>query len=528
MADSMPRALRRLLPWLPFALVCFAPALVLVGQSFFPAGGGFSLEPYRQILGSDPGAVARRSTLWNSLLLALAVAGAALLAGVPFGFLVARTDLRLARFFEAIAIVPLLLPPYLSGIAWVQLHPMRGLWGCVFILTGALVPVVTLLSARAFREVGAEIEDAARLALGERRALLRVTLPLARGGVLAGALLVFVFALSDFVVPDFFSFAVPGEETFQVFATEIYGAFARQADPRSATAFAVPLVAIAGIALAVLACAEQRRDVASVAGSHAAPRPFRLGRARPLAQLYVAAVVAATALVPLAVLGQLAFKQGWDPRGPAWLAISRYGPDAVASLRDAAIGVVLLLLLAAAPARALARGPAAGPALLAFILLPLAFPSLLLGMAHKVLTLGPSPLIEWLHDGAGLVAITLAARFLPLAVLALAASWRRLSPELHDATALAPVHPLRRMVWLALPLHAPGFAAVGTLAFGLMLREFDAIVLLPGAQEMLTNRVYALVHQARDATVGALAWLQVLAVLVPWYVLRLLIGARRR
>lgn len=552
-------AWRRALVWLPFALVAFGPALYLIARSFFPQGGAFSLSAYAELFGATPGAAARRATLWNTLELAFAVVGATTLVGVPFGFLVARTDLRLARVYESLALVPLLLPPYLGGIAWVQLQPMRGLPAIVLILGGALFPVVALLAARAFREVGGELEDAARLSFGERGALWRVTLPLARGGIAAGALLVFVFALSDFVVPDFFSFAVQGEATFQVFATEIYGAFVRNGDPISATAYAVPLVVLAGVALLLLARSEQRRSVASVQGSHVAPRPYALGRWQPLAQLFVVAVVATTALLPLGVLGRMALKPTSGPpsvaapavapagggaapaamgkpvdltvyqsRSPAREALHRYSGDVVASLRNALLGVLFVLLLAIGPARALARAPRVSPAARALVLLPFAFPSLLLGMAHEQLFLADAGLADRLYRGYGLVSLTFASRFLPLAVLGLAASWRRLSPELDEAAALARVSGATRFFRLRLPLLAPGLFAVGTLALGLMLREFDAIVLLPASQEMLTYRLYQLVHLSRDAVVGTLAWMQVVSVFVPWIALRLLAGNERR
>lgn len=568
--------------WIPFALVAFGPALYLIARSFFPQGGAFSLSAYAELFGATPSAAARRATLWNTLELALSVVAATTLVGVPFGFLVARTDLRLARFYESLALVPLLLPPYLGGIAWVQVHPMRGLPAIVLILGGALFPVVALLAARAFREVGGELEDAARLSFGERGAFWRVTLPLARSGIAAGALLVFVFALSDFVVPDFFSFAVQGEATFQVFATEIYGAFVRNGDPISATAYALPLVVLAGVALLLLARSEQRRSVASVQGSHVAPRPFALGRWQPLAQLFVVAVVATTALLPLFVLGRMALKPTSGPppvvapavapaagsvandsaangsaaseaaatgpaggaanaplgrpidltvyqsRSPAREALHRYSGDVVASLRNALLGVLFVLLLAIGPARALARAPRVSLAARALVLLPFAFPSLLLGMAHEQLFLADAGLADRLYRGYGLVSLTFASRFLPLAVLGLAASWRRLSPELDEAAALARVSGATRFLRLRLPLLAPGLFAVGTLALGLMLREFDAIVLLPASQEMLTYRLYQLVHLSRDAVVGTLAWMQVVSVFVPWIALRLLAGNERR
>lgn len=548
------RRCRGLLPWLPFVLVAFGPVVYLIARTFFPGGGDFSWSAYAPLFGGDANAVARRSTLWNSALLAGGVAATALVVGVPFGFLVARTDLPGRRFLAAAAVVPLLLPPYLAGIAWVQVVPMRGLPAILFILGGALWPVVALLAAKAFRDVGADAEDAARLALGDGGALRRVTVPLARGGIAAGALLVFIFALSDFVVPDFFSFAVQSDTTFQVFATEIYGAFARQRDPLAAAAFGVPLVVVAALALLLGGRAEPLRSVASLTGTHVEPRPFRLGRGRWIAALFAVALLGTTVGVPLGVLGRMATKPTptavfapppatapgaaaapafgsfdygiYKQKAPVRAALRRYAPDALHSLRDAAVGALLMLLLAWGPARQLARtGGSVGARLL--VLLPLAFPSLLLGMGFEQLFLAEDGLGDRVYRGWGVVALTLASRFLPLAVIGLAASWRRIAPEIEESAALAPIGATARLVRLRLPLLAPALVAVGTLGFGLMMREFDAIVLLPGAQEMLTHRIYALVHQSKDAVVGALAWLQIAAVVVPWAALRLLEPAPR-
>ncbi|MBM4014737.1 MAG: iron ABC transporter permease [Planctomycetes bacterium] len=564
MVESILRRIRGGWRWLPFALVAYGPVVWLVARTLGIGGGDLSFAAYTPLFGDDAGAAARRSTLWNSVLLAGAISGATVLAGVPFAFLVTRTDLAFRRVYAALAVVPLLLPPYLAGIAWVQVAPMRGLPAIVFILGGSLWPVVALLAEKAFRDVGADAEDAARLALGAGGALRRVTLPLARGGIVAGALLVFVFALSDFVVPDFFSFAVQSESTFQVFATEIYGAFARQRDPIAAAAFGVPLIVVAAAALLLLGRAEPIRSVASLAGAHVEPRPFRLGRLGVPAHLLVIALLAATVAVPLGVLLRMTTRTpgvpaavtapvvpagaATDPQGaaptvappafgsfdygiyrqrePVRAALVKYAPDAWHSIRDAASGALLLLLLAWAPARQLARqGGSLGGRLL--VLLPLAFPSLLLGMSFEQLFLADAGIGDRLYRGWGLVALTLASRFLPLAVLGLAASFRRIAPEIEDAAQLAPLPAHVRLLRLRLPLLLPALLAVFTLAFGLMMREFDAIVLLPGAQEMLTHRIYALVHQSKDAVVGALAWLQIASVLVPWIALRLLQPAPR-
>jgi ABC-type Fe3+ transport system permease subunit len=87
---------------------------------------------------------------------------------------------------------------------------------------------------------------------------------------------------------------------------------------------------------------------------------------------------------------------------------------------------------------------------------------------------------------------------------------------------------VRRFTVVTLPLLLPGALAAGVLGFTLCLREFDSIVLLFGAQEMLTTRIYNLVHWAQDAVVGALCLLQMAAVFVVWATARLLFGRAPR
>jgi iron(III) transport system permease protein len=547
--------LRRLLLWSPFLLLTCGPVLFVVVRSFFPNHGPFSLDAYAWILGSKPGAAERRVTLGHSVEMALCVVAATLAVGVPYGLLVARTDLRLRRLYEALVVVPLLLPPYLAGIAWVQVATLHGLSAIVFVLGSSLFPIVALLSARAFSEVGRDLEDAARLQLGERRAFLHVTLPLARGGIVAAALLVFVFAVSDFVVPDFFTFAGKGETSFTVFATEVYNSFARLFDPVSATATAVPLVLVSAVTLLLLARAQRRRSLASILGSHAPPRPYALGRAAPLAHLFLFATLGVTAGVPLGILGRMATREPGPPpsapiatalkpgqpppppstvdlniyrdKAPVRTALVRYAPDVVHSLRNASVAVLLLLAAAFLPARAMSRDRRGSAVERALVLLPLAFPSLLIGMSVEQLAIA-ADLPDRAYRGWGLVSLTLASRFLPVGVLGLAATWSRVAPEVEESAQLAPIGAGRRWGRVTLPLLMPGLAAAAIVTLGLCMREFDAIVLLPGAVDMLTSRIYSLVHYAQDAVVGALALMQVAAVFVPWAALRLLTSGRGR
>jgi len=528
--------------WLPFLVLTCLPVAWLVLRSLFP-DGAFSLSAYRTGLRTGDLRV-----LWNSVQLGALVVLATTAVGIPYGFLIRRTDLRLRGLYEVLAIAPLLLPPYMEGLAWVQRAPLHGRFACVFILSSVLFPVTALLSARAFGEIGRDVEDSARLSFGELGALRRVTLPLALPGLCAAALLTFVLAVSDFVVTDFFSFAGQGSETFQVGATKAYGEFARQLDPLAATATVLPLVLVALVGLLLIARLEGARERASVGGSHVEPREFELGRAEPFAHLFLVALLVTTIGVPVFELGRLASRTHVAPptapvnpaaqlaRGtvdlsvyqaqhPVAIALRRYAPDLVNSFKIAGVATLLLLAAAFFPARALCQARRAPFAQRALVLLPLAFPGLLVGMGVEQLFVNAP---DRVYRGFGLVSLALAARYLPIAVLALRASWVRIAPEIGESAALADVGAFTRFRRITLPLLLPGALAAGVLCFTLCLREFDTIVLLFGAQETLTSRIYNLVHYAQDAVVGALCLMQMGAVFVVWAAARLLVGGRGR
>jgi iron(III) transport system permease protein len=528
--------------WLPFLVLTCAPVAWLLVRSLF-ASGRFDAGPYLRLFTTTD-----LQVLWNSVQLGLLVVLATTAVGVPYGFLIRRTNLRAARLYELLALTPLLLPPYMEGLAWVQVTPMHGRFACVFILSSVLFPITALLSARAFGEIDADVEDSARMALGERGALRRVTLPLAMAGIGAAALLTFVFAVSDFVVTDFFSFAGQGAETFQVGATKAYGEFARQLDPVAATATVVPLVLVGLAGLLLLARLESRREKTSLGGSHAEPRPFRLGRGQPLAHAFLVGLLGITIGVPAFQIGKLALRRHVQPpvaptnpaaqlaRGtvdvsvyaaedPVKVALRRHIPDLLNSFKIAAGATLLLLAAAFGPARALSRARRSPFAQRALVLLPLAFPGLMVGMGIEQLFVNAP---DRVYRGWGIVSLALASRYLPLAVLTLRASWVRIAPEIEESAALADVGAVRRFGRITLPLLLPGALAAGVLCFTLSLREFDSIVLLFGAQEMLTTRIYNLVHWAQDAVVGALCLLQMAAIFVVWATARLLIGARAR
>jgi len=161
--------------------------------------------------GSTPAALSSASAnlqyLWpatlTSVLLGLGSAVVAVLLALPVSLLVVRHKGRLATLVERSVYLSFALPDLVAAVALAyaasRLHLLYGSVALLVLAEAMLfVPfaVVALRSTLGLIEPG--LEDSARsLGLGPLRAFWRVTLPLARPGLAAAAVLVFAFALGD-------------------------------------------------------------------------------------------------------------------------------------------------------------------------------------------------------------------------------------------------------------------------------------------------------------------------------------------
>lgn len=154
------------------------------------------------------------------LILSLRVAGVAtllaLVFGVALGWLFSRRQFPGATSLEAVCMLPLVLPPTVIGYAILSLagrHSALGSWlrenfdySLIFNWHGAVVasavvamPLVLKSSSAAFSGVDQHLEAAARtLRQSPWSVFMRVTLPLAWPGILAGTLLAFARAMGEF------------------------------------------------------------------------------------------------------------------------------------------------------------------------------------------------------------------------------------------------------------------------------------------------------------------------------------------
>jgi len=165
------------------------------------------------------------------LLVSLKVAITATLVTVPLGALIglllARRSFRGRGLVETLLALPLVLPPTAVGYLLLRLLGRDGLFGVRnlrfdldLLLTwkGAVLaaavmslPLVVRTARVAFEEVDPRLETLAQtLGLSPLRTLVEITLPLARRGLFAAALLGFARALGEFGATVIVAGNIPG------------------------------------------------------------------------------------------------------------------------------------------------------------------------------------------------------------------------------------------------------------------------------------------------------------------------------
>jgi len=160
---------------------------------------GVSLRWYAAFLSSKPFMDATRL----SLILATVATVAATLIGVPAALFYVRHARRWREAFRLVALSPLLLPEILTAIALLFLYYQVGLGtktvaGLYLGHVVICVPFVFLQVTSALYNLSPALEEAARsLGAGSFTAFRRVTLPLIKPGVIAGALFAFIISFDN-------------------------------------------------------------------------------------------------------------------------------------------------------------------------------------------------------------------------------------------------------------------------------------------------------------------------------------------
>ena len=444
-------------------LICGAPALAVIG---------FALTPGE---GAQFGGALLRDGAFGTLALALAGGGGAIALGAAAAWLVSLTRFPGRGVFEWLLVIPLAAPSYVlayaySGLTWAGgpiAFPIAGFWGAAFIYAIGLYPYVYLAARAAFASQSSSALEAGRTLGAKPGALfLRIGLPLARPGIVAGGALALMEIAADYGAAHHFGLTT--------LSTAIFRAWYAHQSAHGALQIAAVLLAAAIVFLVIERRARGRAGYADTTGRWRALPGYRLP---PLAAagafVFCSALIVLGALLPLGWLAMIAVDHTYFAQ--LWRALLN-------TLMLAGAGALATLALAAIIAVSARRSGPLGKLSLFAAGMGYAAPGAVLALGAFSL-FGLARELGWIGGvGVSLALATLiwayAARFAAAGAQPIDAGLARLSRGIDASARTLGAGPARRLWRIDLPIAAPSLAAAALILFVDVLKELPATLII--------------------------------------------------
>ncbi|MFN0028676.1 MAG: ABC transporter permease [Acidimicrobiales bacterium] len=472
-ATTVVRAVRSLPGWAAMVVVAgviVTPIVVIAASVLRP-----STEVWRELWATRLPAM----LIDTATLLSLVVMGATAL-GTGLAWLVTAYQFPGRRLLGWAVVVPMAVPGYVLGFVWLDTlqgplgaRGVRSIWICAAVLTLSLYPYVYLLARAAFREQSAAAVDVARsLGCSAAGAWWRVTLPMARPSIVAGAALVAMEVLTDVGTVRLFNVSTLADGVLRVW----FGTGNRNAAAELAT------LLIAATLTLVLVERLLRGGARYTQSGLRATAPAHTRPATSLA-LTVAgwSVVAVAALLPLVRLGRWTVQA--RRTGQNVSVGGGLGTHLLASFRVAGLAMITCLVVGVALAVLARRRGSIGQVLARLATSGYAVPGPVVAVG-VVITLAAVDRRGWIPDEALLVGslaglvYALTVRFLAVSYQGVDASLAKVPPNVVAGARSLGASSWRVAIRVELPLVRAGLLAAAALVAIDSLKELPVTLLL--------------------------------------------------
>lgn len=427
----------------------------------------------------------------RSLALAGTVTLLSLVIGVGLAILATRTNIPGRRLLAVTAALPLAIPSYVAAFAWISAFPaVSGFGGTVLVLTACCYPYVYLPVAAAMRRIDPAVEEVARsLGRSPWNTFWSVTARQLRPSAASGALLVALYALSDFGAPSLLR--------FDAFTRVIYAAYRSSFDRTAAAVLSVLLVLIT-VAITVAEARARRGSERARVGGGVSRRPHtvRLGGLRWPAAAAAAVIVGVALVFPIASLlywFATGLSAGVDVAHLATSAVSTFWFSVLGAVLSTALAIPVGVLAARYRGRVTSfveHASFAGHAL----------PGIVVALA---LVFFGARVAQPIYQRTPLLVIAYAVLFIPAAIGAVRSAVAMSPVRTEEAARSLGSTPWQVLRRVTLPLAAPGIGAGAALVLLTCMKELPATLLLrPTGTDTLATSLWT---QTGVAAYGAAA-----------------------
>ncbi len=457
----------------------------------------------------------------NSLTLGFLVAVVAVVFGTVLAWAVSRTDIPGRSVIRMLVFASFVTPSFLGATAWIFLAAPRSGWlnrgwvaltgashgplniyslaGAVFVIAMYSYPYAFAFVSSALELVPTEMErSAALLGANWLRTTWRITLPLVRPAILAGALMSFLEAIAEFGTPAFL--LIPARQ--QVMTTQLYLFFQYPARPNLAAAYAIPLILVTIGLFTLQQHLLKRGRFTTIGGKGGVREPFRLGAWRWPVFAFCVIPPLFSLILPYASLLATSLSQAWG-RGPVpgnltlhwyrWALVDNLqARHAIQhSLVYAAVAATIATVLGLLSAYAGSRRLVPGARILGYLAMaPFVVPGIVLAIGFFSAYARP-PVV--LYGTAWMLIVAFATRFLPIAYSGSETALRSIDLELENAARTLGSGQLRTFRRITLPLLRRSVLANWLMVFIPSLRELSsAVFLFTPATAVITTVIFDL------------------------------------
>jgi len=500
-----------------YLLVTLAlPLVTMLAKSFQDHDGGFiGLANYGEYFGTP----ALAYSINNSLYVAFLTTAITVSIAFVFAYALTRSCMPLKGLFRSIAMIPILVPSLLPGIALVYLfgnqglikellfgHSVYGPIGIVisevfFTLPHAIIIIITSLAIADSRLY----EAAIALRAGPVRTFFTVTLPGCRYGLISAGFVVFTLAITDFGAPK----VIGGD--FNVLATDIYKQVIGQQNFEMGAVVSVVLLVPAVVAFVVDRIV-QRRQVALLSARAVAlvPKPNRRFDAAMLGFCLLVTFF----LVGMLVVCQYAALVKFYPYDLSW-SLNNYNFDVMdgggwgayynsmqMALYTALLGTGVVFFGAYLVEKG--RGFRLGRTLFQLMaMMPMAVPGLVLGLAYIFFFNAPGNPLNFLYHTMAILVISTVVHFYTVSHLTAVTALKQMDAEF-EAVAASLKQPFYRTFWrVTVPVCLPAILDISIYLFVNAMTTVSAVIFIYGPDTSLASVAVLNMDDAGDIAPAA-------------------------
>ena len=511
------------------------PLIKILIQSFTDAGGTYSFGGYIRAFQFKQ----NRDALVHTLVSSFSAAAIATVIGFIFAYCACYIKMRAKKFFNVIAILPIISPPFSVALSIILLFGNKGLithtilglasnniygfGGLLFAQVFSFFPMAYLQLNGVLSTIDPSIEEAARdMGASRLQTFLKVTIPLSLPGIVNSFLLMFIKCAADFGNP----MTIAGG--YNTLATQIYYQAVGGYELQRCTALAMLLLVLTMIVYLISKLFVEKRTFVTITGKATRERTMIEERHITIPLTVICCIFAVIVGVIYVMIPVVSFVKLWGINYSLtfanYIEAWKIGKQALMDTVKLAVvttpitGVIAMLMAFLIVRK---KNPLNKP-MEAVGMFGMIVPGTILGYAY-VLLFNSAPL--YLTGTFLILVASCCSRYLPVGLQSGITSLRQIDPSIEEAASDLGANSLQVFTKITLPLIKSSFFGGLVYTFVRTMTAMSALVFLVSARhKLLTISILDQVDRGRYGTASAMSTMLIVVVYIAILIIYRLLG----